>query len=80
MLLMLAVSQACAQPVPPLNAPPVAVGGGVGSPAEPIKRIFLPPPVQWDNAMPSSRPALRQTAADFADLTGGITFACRPPR
>jgi hypothetical protein len=75
MLLMLAASQACAQPAPP-NAPPGAAGAG--SPSGPSKPIFLPPPVQWDNAMLSSRPALRQTAADFANLTGGITFGMSP--
>jgi hypothetical protein len=40
----------------------------------PAKPIFLPPPLQWDHAMVSFRPALQQTANDFANLTGGIAF------
>jgi hypothetical protein len=74
MLLMLAASQACAQPAasPAASPPPPNPSG------EPVKRIFVPPPVQWDNAMLSFRPALPQTAADFASLTGGITFGLSP--
>lgn len=58
MLLILAASQACAQPAPDA----------------PTRRIFAPPPLQWDNAMLSFRPALQQTPTDFANLTGGIGF------
>jgi hypothetical protein len=61
MLLMLAAGQACAQPAPPDSAANA-------------KRIFVPPPLQWDSAMLSYRPALRQTALDFANLTGGVAF------
>ena len=43
-------------------------------------RIFVPPPVQWDNAMLSFRPALQQTATDFANLTGGLAFGMAPAR
>ena len=68
MLLMLAACPACAQPA----ATPVL--------SEPVKRIFLPPPVQWDNAMLSFHPAFGQTAADFANLTGGIAFGMSPSR
>ena len=68
MLLMLAASQACAQPA------------GTPVSSEPVKRIFLPPPVQWDTAMLSFRPAFQQTAADFANLTGGIAFGMSPTR
>jgi hypothetical protein len=72
LLLMLAASQASAQPAAaPVIAPPAA------SP-EPAKRIFVPPPVQWDNAMLSFRPALQQTATDFANLTGGLAFGMSP--
>jgi hypothetical protein len=71
MLLMLAASQACAQPAPSVIAPPAA---NVGS----VKRIFLPPPVQWDNAMLNFSPALQQTATDFANLTGGLAFGMSP--
>ena len=47
--------------------------------AEPAaKPIFTPPPMQWDKAMLSYRPALQQTAADFANLTGGIAFGMSP--
>ena len=71
LLLILAASQACAQPA---ASPPAA-----SSPAtEPVKRIFLPPPLQWDNAMTSASPALQQTATDFANLTGGIAFGMSP--
>jgi hypothetical protein len=99
MLLMLAASQACAQPAAtqiaqspppsaaPLTAPtptaltPSASTPGAstpGAPADPVKRIFTPPPVQWDNAMLSFRPALSQTATDFAILTGGLAFGMSP--
>jgi hypothetical protein len=65
-LLMLAASPAYAQPA---SAPATA---------EPVKRIFVPPPVQWDNAMSSFRSALQQTAMDLANLTGGIVFGMSP--
>jgi hypothetical protein len=42
------------------------------------KRIFLPPPLQWDRAMLTSKPALQQTAADLANLTGGFAFGMSP--
>jgi hypothetical protein len=74
MLLMLAASQACAQPA----ASPVANPPPPGPSSEPVKRIFVPPPVQWDHAMLTFRSALPQTAADFANLTGGITFGLSP--
>ena len=71
MLLMLAASQACAQPPASPGAAPVASPGASAAPAQ---RIFVPPPLQWDNAMLSFRPALQQTPTDFANLTGGIAF------
>jgi hypothetical protein len=74
MLLMLAASQACAQPAVPNMASPSAPAPS----SEPVKRIFVPPPVQWDHAMLSFRPALQQTATDFANLTGGIAFGMSP--
>jgi hypothetical protein len=64
MLFMLAASQACAQPATLATAT--------------AKRIFVPPPVQWENGMLSYRPALQQTPADFANLTGGIAFGMSP--
>jgi hypothetical protein len=70
MLLMLAASQACAQPTAVL--PPSAPSAG------PVKRILLPPPVRWDNAMLSFGPALQQTPTDFANLTGGLAFGMSP--
>jgi hypothetical protein len=73
MLLMLAASPACAQPA----AAPAAAASAAPRP-EPAKPIFLPPPLQWDSAMASSRPALQQTATDFANLTGGIAFGLSP--
>jgi hypothetical protein len=74
MLLMLAASQAWAQPA----ASPSAAAAPGSPRSEPVKRIFLPPPLQWDSAMGSSRPALQQTATDFANLTGGIAFGLSP--
>jgi hypothetical protein len=65
MLLVLAAGHASAQP---------ASSAG----AVPVKRIFLPPPVQWDISMLSFRPALQQTATDFANLTGGLAFGMSP--
>ncbi len=70
-LLILAASQACAQP--PAN-PVAAPDASRQEPAAPGKRIFAPPPLQWDRAMLSFRPALQQTASDFANLTDGIAF------
>jgi len=80
MLLMLAAIPARAQPAATPGSPAVVAPLGVpfGVPPAPVKRIFLPPPVQWDNAMLSSRPALQQTATDFANLTGGIAFGMSP--
>jgi hypothetical protein len=79
MLFMLAASQTFAQPAPSPTAPAMpAPLIPPGAPREPVKRIFLPPPVQWDNAMLSSRPALQQTARDFAILTGGMAFGMSP--
>jgi hypothetical protein len=93
MLLMVAASQACAQPVttpastaaPPQSGPTqsgptqsAAPQSTANSPSAPLKRIFLPPPVRWDNPMLSSRPALQQTATDFGNLTGGIVFGMSP--
>jgi hypothetical protein len=74
MLLMLAASPACAQPA----AAPAAAAASAAPRSEPAKPIFLPPPLQWDSAMASSRPALQQTATDFANLTGGIAFGLSP--
>jgi hypothetical protein len=73
MLLMLAASQAWAQPMAPVSAPaaaPAATGSG--------RPILLPPPLQWDVSMQNYRPALQQTATDFANLTGGLAFGMSP--
>ncbi len=74
LLLMLATGQACAQPA--AVVPPVAPAG---SDAPAVMRILVPPPLQWDNAMLTSRPALQQTASDFANLTGGLAFGMSAP-
>jgi hypothetical protein len=66
LLLMLAASQACAQPA---ASPPASADS-----PEPGERIFVPPPVQWDQSMLGSRPALQQTPDDFYHLSGGIAF------
>lgn len=42
------------------------------------KPILAPPPLLWDNAMLSARPALSQTVSDFAAITGGIVFGLQP--
>jgi hypothetical protein len=42
------------------------------------KRIFVPPPLQWDNAMLTNKPALAQGASDLAGLTSGIAFGMTP--
>jgi len=70
-LLILTAGQAGAQPAAPTMVAPAAASG-------PVKRIFVPPPVQWDSAMLSFRPALQQTATDFANITGGIAFGMSP--
>jgi hypothetical protein len=70
MLLMLAAGQVCGQPVATFSA-------SVDAP-EPVKRIFVPPPLQWDQSMSGFRPALHQTAADFSNLTDGIAFGMSP--
>jgi hypothetical protein len=46
---------------------------------EATKRILIVPPLQWDSGAASFRPAFRQTASDFANLTGGIVFGLKPP-
>ena len=61
----------------------LAAGPAFGQPAAPPevgseRRIFLPAPITWDTAMLSSRPTLRQTATDFASLTGGVRFGMAP--
>jgi hypothetical protein len=66
MLLMLAASQACAQPP-----------GGPAS-SGPAMHIFVPPPVQWDRPMLSFRPALQQGPTEFYNLTGGVAFGMSP--
>lgn len=73
LLLLLAAAPAYAQPIPIQGGAEVAAAS-----TTPVKRIFLPPPVQWDNVMSTFRPALQQTATDFANLTGGIVFGMSP--
>ncbi|HBK07362.1 MAG TPA: hypothetical protein DDZ81_16165 [Acetobacteraceae bacterium] len=66
LLLILGAGQAHAQP-----PAPIAV-------TQPVRPIFLPAPVQWDADLLRFRPALSQTATDFANLTGGISFGMAP--
>lgn len=76
MLAMLGANQTCAQTAPvaqPFGAPLVN-----GTAPELAKRIFLPPPAQWDKEMLVSHSALSQTAADFANLTDGLAFGMSP--
>ena len=56
----------------------IAISPLPGKAQEATKRIFLPPPLQWDHDMLTSRPALRQTATDVSNLTGGIVFGMLP--
>jgi hypothetical protein len=80
MLLILAAGPACAQPAAstPIPAPPAATSPAPPAAITPAGRILLPPPLQWDSAMQSFRPALQQTATDFATLTGGLAFGMSP--
>jgi hypothetical protein len=71
-LLLLAATQASAQTAAPAASPLAAHVTGSG------KRIFMAPPLEWDNAMLGYSPALQQTAADFANLTGGLAFGMSP--
>jgi len=48
-------------------------------PNDTIKRILVPPPLQWDSTVASSQSGYRQTVTDFALLTGGIIFGLKPP-
>ncbi|MEA2740479.1 MAG: hypothetical protein QOH05_3786 [Acetobacteraceae bacterium] len=86
-LLMFAAGQACAQPAAmpappangtPANAAPGTVGVAQGVLPDAVRRIFLPPPTQWDDAMLNSHPALQQSPSDFANLTGGVAFGMSP--
>lgn len=44
------------------------------------KPILLPPPLQWDRAMLTNKPALQQNASDLANLTDGIVFGMSPSK
>lgn len=77
MLLMLAAGSAGAQPVAALSTAPLGAPLSIAE-AGSAKRIFLPPTLQWDNAMFSVRPAVQQNAATLAALTGGISFGMSP--
>jgi hypothetical protein len=59
---------------------PIVGGWGLSrASAQPTpKPILAPPPLLWDNAMLSARPALGQTVSDFAAITGGIVFGMEP--
>ncbi len=57
---------------------PTQVGPTLVDQVLPPKRIFLPPPLQWDNAMLTNKPALQQTVTDLNRLTGGIAFGMTP--
>jgi hypothetical protein len=64
LLLLLGAGSACAQPP--------------GAATQQTRPVLLPAPVQWDADMLRFRPAISQTAADFANLTGGIAFGMSP--
>jgi hypothetical protein len=72
---------------PAIGSAPSPVSGSVPSPgtgaapqaaAVSPKRVLLPPTLQWDTTMQNYRPALQQTATDFANLTGGLAFGMSP--
>jgi hypothetical protein len=42
------------------------------------KRLLAVPPIQWDVGGGTFRPAYRQGATDFANLTGGLTYGLQP--
>ncbi|HEX4367852.1 MAG TPA: hypothetical protein VH023_13535 [Rhodopila sp.] len=78
MLLMSVASPALMGPVSTWPALAQQVPATAGPSAEPVERILLPPPIQWDNGMLNFSPALPQTARDFANLTGGLAFGMSP--
>jgi hypothetical protein len=84
MLLMLAAGPACAQPSAapvvsrPVTSPVVTPQADAAAGTTSSKPIFLPPPLQWDTTMLTFRPALQQTASDFANLTGGLLYGMSP--
>ncbi len=45
---------------------------------EPVKRLMVVPPLQWDATATTPRPGIRQMPSDFARLTGGILFGQKP--
>jgi hypothetical protein len=62
----------------PAAAQPQAAPAGTQPPAAASIRILQPPPVQWERTMLTNRPALDQSAADFARMAGGIAFGMIP--
>ncbi len=42
------------------------------------KRLFVMPPIQWDEALSRDRQAQTLGSSDLANLTGGITFGMSP--
>lgn len=46
---------------------------------EPVKRLMVVPPLQWDPSVMTPRTLMRQMATDFARLTGGIIFGMKAP-
>jgi hypothetical protein len=57
---------------------PRAPAAAQGTAEQIAPRIYLPPPLQWDIAMFTPKPALQQMASDFGLLTGGIVFGMTP--
>lgn len=45
---------------------------------EPVKRLMVVPPLQWDPTVMTPRTLARQMASDVARLTGGIIFGMKP--
>jgi len=56
---------------------PAAAQGVAATPVA-APRIYVPPPLQWDIAMFTPKPALQQMASDFGLLTGGLVFGMTP--
>jgi hypothetical protein len=77
-LVLLALAALCLGTRLATAQPPVPRSPQSSAPSEQVKRIFLPPPLQWDNAMLSFHSALQQTATDFVNLTGGLAFGMSP--
>ncbi|MFL5286794.1 MAG: hypothetical protein ACJ8AW_38930 [Rhodopila sp.] len=47
-------------------------------PADQTLRVFVPPPLEWNQRTQTTRPALLQTPHDLARINGELTFGMTP--